>query len=797
MALSGYADRTDPYEEVLSPLYAKVLALEDESGHRALLVTADLLGFQAWFAEPMCQRIMERTGLGRDQILLNASHTHTGPLLNLDPRFGLSPEGATNVVRYIERLQAAVTELAGKALENMQPANLSHGVGAAGFVTNRRAPTPDGIRLLPNPGGPVDRSVPVLRVAAEEGRVLAVVFGCACHNTTLGSRKVVCGDYAGYAQQFVEAAFEGAQAMFVTGCGGDANPDPRGSNDGAEQHGRALGTEVSRVLKGPLEKVTGPLRTGLERVDLPLEAPPPVAELERLARSGPGHVRYTAQQMLRLQESGQAIPRQHQVPIALWQFGQDLTLVGLPGEPVMDYVALLERALGPLRLWVAGYCNDNFGYLASARVLREGGYETRGVIYGGTGVFAPEAETRVVQAVERLARGAGRTLPPPDQPPLVGRIERQILWNGRQGGTTWFHPRPALLPAPNQNGTPVVLMTLQEITGSDVFGQVHWSRSDDLGRTWTDPAPIHAFRRRDIGDGLQMGVCDVVPQFHPPSGQLLAMGHNVYYRENKLAQPSTDRYPVYATYSPDTGWSEEQALQWEDPRASALFTCGCGERLVLDNGDILVPISFAPTGRVDRSVTTLRCGFDGERLTVREAGTELRLPVRRGLLEPSLARFGDHFVMTIRAEDDHGYVSVSEDGLHWRDRQPWRWDDGSDVTLSTTQQHWLVHPDGLFLVYTRKDDANRNVFRWRAPLYLARVNTETWNLMRATERVVLPLIGDGVGDASHVARMGNFHTLAVTSDESWVTVGEVMPNDNWRGDLWLARVRWTSGWGNE
>ena len=111
--------------------------------------------------------------------------------------------------------------------------------------------------------------------------------------------------------------------------------------------------------------------------------------------------------------------------------------------------------------------------------------------------------------------------------------------------------------------------------------------------------------------------------------------------------------------------------------------------------------------------------------------------------------------------------------------------------MSTTQQRWLVHSDALYLVYTRKAKENVNVFRWRAPLYLARVDTEKLCLIRATERVVLPLIGDGVNDARHVARMGNFHTTATTADESWVTVGECLPDDGWRGDVLGARIRWS------
>ncbi len=80
--------------------------------------------------------------------------------------------------------------------------------------------------------------------------------------------------------------------------------------------------------------------------------------------------------------------------------------------------------------------------------------------------------------------------------------------------------------------------------------------------------------------------------------------------------------------------------------------------------------------------------------------------------------------------------------------------------------------------------------RWRSPLYMAMVDPEKLRLIRATERVVLPLIGDGVGAAKQVARMGNFHTTAATPEESWVTVGECLPHDGWRGDLLMARIRW-------
>lgn len=371
---------------------------------------------------------------------------------------------------------------------------------------------------------------------------------------------------------------------------------------------------------------------------------------------------------------------------------------------------------------------------------------------------------------------------------LVAGIEREVVFPGRRGGVTWFHPRACMVPTPDG---PTALMTLQSITGSDVFGPVHWTTSADRGRTWAEPTPIPGMGRRDLGDGWEVGVCDVVPEYHPPTRTALAVGHNVYYRKGVLANPQRRRWPVYVVRSPDGRWSGPQRLEWDDPREMAIYTCGCSQRVVLDGGDVLIPLSFGVQGRTPRSVTTARCSFDGRELRIREIGSELTNASRRGLLEPSLALLDGRFYLTTRAEDNRGYVSASGDGLHWATQRPWCWDDGEPLVMSSTQQHWLPHSDGLFLVYTRRSEANVNVMRWRSPLYVAEVDRDTLRLVRSSERVVLPLKGDGVNGPAHVARMGNFHTTAASPGESWVTVGETLPADGWRGDTLLARIRWS------
>ncbi|MFG0334176.1 MAG: sialidase family protein, partial [Maioricimonas sp. JB049] len=349
------------------------------------------------------------------------------------------------------------------------------------------------------------------------------------------------------------------------------------------------------------------------------------------------------------------------------------------------------------------------------------------------------------------ARAAGAS-------PLIASISKETLWRNRDGQSlTWFHPRACMLPG--KDGKPVALMNIQEIGGSDYFGPVHWTESLDRGKTWTDPEPIAALDRDPVpgrDDGLKAGVCDVTPQYHPQTGTVLALGHVVFYKGAYFARgEQLARYPVYVTRAADGTWSERKILEWEDPRGSFIYSNNCGQRVVLPNGDIQLAFTFGPKSEA-RMVAGVHATFDGEELTIREVGPPLHNAHGRGLLEPSVTSFGGKIWMTIRAEDNRGYVAVSDDGLNFEKKRPWAWEDGTPLEMSTTQQHWLTHSDGLFLVYTRKDPSNANVIRWRSPLWVAQVDPERQCLIRETEQVVLPLVGDGVNDPNKVALMGNF-----------------------------------------
>lgn len=420
LILLGYTDRNGPFDGVSDDLSARALALEDAQGRRGVIVAADLVGFQAAVVtDAVAGRIAERTGVPRERLIFNASHTHTGPVVSLDPNATLNvahpamtPESAEATIAYTRRLRDQLVELVERALADLKPAKLSWGAGRTDVPTSRRLPKSGGVVMAPNPAAPVDDAVPVLRVDSPGGTPRVVAFGCACHAVAAGGQNAISADYPGYARAVIEARHPGATALFLAGCGGDANPDPRGTIEQARTHGEALGREVCRVLDGPLAPVAGPLRVAYERVDLPLQV------LSRDQIKGfldrPNFQAWQARHMLEVLDAGDRLPSHYAAPVAVWRFGDDLTLAALPGEPVAEYAALLREALGPERLWVSGYNNDCFGYLPTAKVVAEGGHEAIGVTLWAwsrglapmVGFFEPRVQDVVVDAVRRLAAEA-------------------------------------------------------------------------------------------------------------------------------------------------------------------------------------------------------------------------------------------------------------------------------------------------------------------------------------------------------------------------------------------------------
>jgi neutral ceramidase len=403
--MAGYASRNKPAEGITSELFAKAVWLEDAEGGKFLIVTLDLIGVPRRMRTELEAELGKRLGLAPSQMLFNASHTHCGPVL-VDPKgsfYAFDDDEKAKLLKYYERLVAALVELAERARADAAPAKLGYTHARCGFAMNRRLPSKAGYQNSPYPDGPVDQSVPVLRIVGADGKVRAVLFGYACHNTTLGIFEF-CADYAGFAQTEIEKAHPGTTALFVMGCGGDQNPYPRGKLEMARLHGAALAGAVDVALTVEPTEIRPPLKTWYETTPLPFAPAPSRESLTALAEKGSGYEQKHAQRLLARIAAEGSLPASYDYPIQVVRFGGDLTLVALAGEVVVDYSLRIKRELAGERVWVAGYSNDVFGYVPSLRVLKEGGYEGGGaMLYTNLpGPFGEEVETRIVETVKRL-----------------------------------------------------------------------------------------------------------------------------------------------------------------------------------------------------------------------------------------------------------------------------------------------------------------------------------------------------------------------------------------------------------
>ncbi len=408
MWMAGYGSRNKIAEGKAHDLFAKVLAIEDAKGYRLILVTTDLIGLTRAISEDVYQAVKTQAGIERGQLLLNASHTHCGPVINdnLMDMYPLTPEQRQQVVDYTKNLRVLLTKVILDAVANLKPATLSYGQGDALFAMNRREQTPNGVINGKNPAGPIDHSVPILKVESA-GKLLAVAFGYACHNTTQSYYKW-CGDYAGYAQIEIEKAHPGTTALFWIGCGGDVNPQPRGTEDLCIKHGKELAMGVSRALKGELKPISGSLSGRYATVDLKLDGSMTKEKLIAESLSKNFALKTRAERLLKmLSETGKITTNYPHYPVQVWKLGEQITWVGLGGEVVMDYALRIRKELPKDRtVWVAGYCNDVMAYIPSKRVLLEGGYEGESsmIYYGLPGKWAEPIEESIMAKVHELAK---------------------------------------------------------------------------------------------------------------------------------------------------------------------------------------------------------------------------------------------------------------------------------------------------------------------------------------------------------------------------------------------------------
>jgi hypothetical protein len=401
--MGGYAARKEPAQGIAQPLHAKALAVADSAGRRAVVVTIDVLGLTEQGVARIADAARRQYGLSRKQLLLCSSHTHSGPIIRdqLAVAYDLTPMQWDQVRASTRRIEGQIIDAIGLALRSMRPSRLRWAQSDAGFAANRRTAL--------NPDGPVDHAVPVLAVERPDGALAGLLFGYACHNTTLPASFVrYHGDYAGVAKAELERRHPGVTALFIQGCGADANPMPRGTIELAQQHGRELADAVDRAL-GDAVDVAGPLRTAFASVSLDYAPAPGADGWRRKLDDENVYVRRHAQMMLEVIARNGRTVASETAPLHVLRLGS-LGMVALSGEVVVDYALAIKQRYGS-GTWVAGYTDSVFGYVPSARVLREGGYEGGEAMlyFGRPGPFADTVEATVLKGVDALMLAAGIT----------------------------------------------------------------------------------------------------------------------------------------------------------------------------------------------------------------------------------------------------------------------------------------------------------------------------------------------------------------------------------------------------
>jgi hypothetical protein len=405
---AGYASRTHASEGKLHDLWAKALALEDENGKKCVLVTTDMLGFPKAMSDRIRIQLNQQFGLTKAQIILNSSHTHSGPVLDdaLHDIYPLDANEEAKIARYSRQLEAQIIALVGQAIKDLEPVELFAQNGVTRFQVNRRNNKEGTLREQTELKGPNDYAVPVIKAVTANGKLKAVAFGYACHPTVLDIYQI-SGDYPGFAQIELEKAHPGVTALFFQGAAGDQNPLPRRTISLTRQYGRELAAAVDRVLEEPMRSLPAQLQTAYSEITLPLSPPPTEAELTKTQGETTPYLKRWATRMLAEKKQGKPFITSYSYPLQVWKLG-DQPLFSFGGELVIEYAIECKKRFGQ-DIFVMGYSNDVMGYIPSATILKEGGYEgaSSQMVYGLPSVWGTSVPELIYAEINRLAEQVG------------------------------------------------------------------------------------------------------------------------------------------------------------------------------------------------------------------------------------------------------------------------------------------------------------------------------------------------------------------------------------------------------
>ncbi|MFP6766143.1 MAG: neutral/alkaline non-lysosomal ceramidase N-terminal domain-containing protein, partial [Planctomycetaceae bacterium] len=438
--MAGYGSRLKESEGIADPLFARALVIGGhprftkdplaqkttrrytDSGQEQLLepdmsiiVSVENCGVPAALTNRLCAELSNRFGVARQRIAVCSTHSHSAPWLRAFSPLHISqvtPEQQQRLARYEVELLDRLVQVVTRAVEIRRPGRLEWGTAHLDFAINRRRLEGGrwaGFGAVPD--GPVDHRMPLLVARDLDGHLIGLMANYACHCTTVGGNfNRISGDWAGYASKFLEEDFQhqelpDAVALISIGCGADANPEPRGSLELCRQHGRSLAQQVQGLLtENRMTPLDPRMVCRMDSIDLPLGPLPSTGEWEARAKEAGSRGKH-AQHFLELSRQGKPLPTSvRDYPVQTWVFGTELAMVFLGGEVVADYAIRMSHDFDGDRLWLNSYSNSVPCYIASKRLLREGGYEVDSSMYyyAQPTRLAPESEDLIVDTVQKL-----------------------------------------------------------------------------------------------------------------------------------------------------------------------------------------------------------------------------------------------------------------------------------------------------------------------------------------------------------------------------------------------------------
>lgn len=413
MNMGGFGFRNKPSEGKRSEFYVKAIALEDAEGNQAVMLTFDLNGIFQPFSDQLRDRLKEKYNLSRSQIILNVSHTHSGPA-PYSPRMDSTSVLGKRAKLYSEQMANHVVEIVGTALNRLQPVKISFANGVARFQVNRRNNIQYKLHLQEKFNGPNDYAVPVIKVEKASGEILAILFGYACHASMLRDY-ILSGDFPAFARMELEKIYPGATTLFFQGAGGNQIGHPRNTVEATWQAGKTLATAVERVLSEPMKELPASLATSYAEINL--ESDKNAATKEELMKiasntAAEDYVRNKAKEDIEKLNRGESLPQTYPFPVQVWKIG-DLPVFTLGGEPAVEYAIKLKLIFGQ-DAFVMGYTNNVMAYISTPLMLTEGGYEGSSSPFrgGGNTKWALNTEALIIEGFLKLAKQVGVEMTP-------------------------------------------------------------------------------------------------------------------------------------------------------------------------------------------------------------------------------------------------------------------------------------------------------------------------------------------------------------------------------------------------